>query len=525
MPPPSGFFRAFVVSVLGTGSSRVLGAARDMVIAATLGAGAQSDAFLIAFTIPNLFRRFVADEGLTGALIPAIAQSETNDGTAAAHLLANRVFGVLMVVNLGLCVLGYFGADVLVWAFASRSAQDPATHQLASSMTAWMMPFVGMVSAVSLMEGLLNHRGHFFWPKIAPGLVSAGVIVSALLFAHRLDEPAWAIVAGVLAGGVLHVLVNVPTLLRLWGAVWPRLDLHHASPRFFGILNELSKVIGIGIFAQINILVLRQLADAVGTGSITRYWYANRLVDLAQGIIAVAIGSAMLPGLAQSVAAQDWTRLREELARALRLAAFLLFPVAMALITFGEALTAVLFLRGRYTWLDVQLTAACLAMMVPFMLSVAAINLLKKLFFAFEDRNPLLVIGAVGVALTAGLGWLLVGDYGISGLAAALSAATTSQLVLYVVVLSKRHQTDLGLSALFNPFARMALATVPMGLALRWMATLADWDLGAGNPRNLAVVAGGCAVGGLIYAVAAWLLGVEELQKVVNKLYGRLKAR
>jgi len=514
----SGFLRAFLASVLGTGLSRVLGAVRDITVARFLGAGAGSDAFWIAFTVPNVFRRFVADEGLTGALVPAVARAEKEEGTEAARRLANAALTVLLLANLVLCVAGWFGAEPLVKAFAYKFIEDPDKFDLSVRLTRWMFPFVAFVSLVSFSEGLLNHRGHFFVPKLAPGLVSACIAAAALLLGTSFERPEYALAVGVLVGGAVHLLVTLVPLFTRWGAVGLSLSL--GSARFRRLARELGKVVLIGVFAELNILVLRQLAAALGDGAITRYWYATRLVDLSQGIVAVGIGSALLPRVSQAVAAGDDEGFRESFGYALRLAAFLLLPVAVVLLTFAEPITAVLFRHGRYTYEDVQWTSATLMVLVPFLLSVAGINIVKKAYFALDDRNTVLAIGAAGVGLTALLGWWLIGRYSIVGLAAALSVSVALQLVAYLVVLRFKLGTALGLGRLVAPLVRIAIAAAPGGVVLALLAPLGEWSAGPASVRNLALLAGGLLGAGGLYLVLAWLLRVEELRGLKARFRG-----
>lgn len=512
--------RAFLASVLGTGMSRVLGAARDIAIADFLGASAVSDAFWIAFTIPNTFRRFVADEGLTGALIPAIAQAEAEEGEPAARQLGGSVLVALLLANVVLIGLGELGAEWVVRAFAYAFTEDPEQLALTVSMTRWLFPFLAMVSVVSWAEGLLNHRGHFFLPKLAPGLVSAGIVTSVLFLGDAFAQPVYAVVAGTLVGGMVHVLVVLPPLVAGWGTV--PLSFALGSSRLHGVLRELGKVVVIGLMAQVNILVLRQLAASQGTGAITWYWNANRIVDLAQGMIAVAIGSALLPTLSQAVASADWDRVRADITRALRLAGFLLVPAAAILLAFSQPVTAILFRHGKFTWEHVEWTALTLVVLVPYFLSLAGINIVKKVYFALEDRNTLLAVGVVGVLLTAGLGFALSIPWGLPGLAAALSVSTVVQLVAYVVLLRRRLGTHLGLGSLAVPFAKMTAAAVPVGLILWGASLLGEWERGPTSAVNVALVAGGLAVAGVAYLIAAKLLRIQELERLLGAVRRKL---
>ena len=497
--------------------SRGLGMMRDVVIAYYFGTSLVASAFFVAFTIPNLFRRFVADEGLTGALVPAIAQAETAEGTEQAQTLANRILTALLLLNAGIISLGMVAPELLVWMSASGFAENPEKFALTVSMTRWMMPFLGMVSLVSFFEGLLNHRGHFFMPKIAPGLVSAGMSASAVLLSGWFENPAWAVVVGVWIGGAVHVLVHLPIVWSKWGPV--RLMVGFGEPRVRRVLKELSKVVAIGVFAQLNILVLRTLASFMGDGAVTRYMYSTRLVDLAQGAIAVAIGSALLPNIAQAVAAEDWDRFYADLVGAFRLAGFLLIPAAAGLFVFAVPLTSMVFLSTRYTWLDVMWTASALQLLTPFMLSVAGINIVKKVYFAMDERNVLLGVGGLGVGLTGLIGWLLL-DQNILGLAVALSSATVAQLVIYVAVLKWQLKEHMPVGPIFAPYAQIAAASVPMSIFAYWAASRGQWILGR-TPDNIFWFVVGIGGAIVLYGIAAWILGIDEFTKVSSRLLRR----
>lgn len=519
-PRRSAFLAAVLASATGTGISRILGAVRDHVVARVLGAGAMSDAFWMAFTIPNTFRRFVADEGLTGALVPAVAQAEADDGAAAAKLLADSVLSALILANIALVAVGVLGAEPLVRLVAGGFADDPDQLALTVSLTRWLFPFVATVSMVSWMEGLLNHRGHFFTPKVAPAVVNIGFIVGALVLGDAMGSPVWGLVAGVLLGGVGHVLVCLPPLIRLWGA--PRLATAFGTARFRRVMTELGKVVVIGLSAQVNLLVIRYYASFCAVGSVTWFWNANRLVDLAQGVVAVAVGSALLPTASQAVAAADWDRLRYDLAQAVRLAAYVLIPAAVTLLAFAEPVTSIVFRSGAYAWSDVLQTATTLRVLVPFMLAVAGIQILKKAYFAFDDRNTLLAVGAIGVVLTAALASALTGEHGVQGLGVALSASTIGQLILYIGLL-RRHIPPGQAPALGGALFRMALASLPVGGWLWFVAGLGDWSEGLANLADLGLLFGGIGLAAVAYVGGTWLLGVEETTAVVGRLARRFR--
>jgi len=513
------FIRAFLASALGTGLSRVLGAGRDMAIANMLGASAATDVFVLAFTIPNMFRRFVADEGLSGALIPALAGAETEEGREAPARVSASVLGYLLLANVALIGFGIVAARPLVLLFAPSWAQEPDKLELAVQMTRWLMPFLGTVSLVSWMEGLLNYRGHFFVPKVAPGIVSGAIVASVLLLGGTLEEPVWAIVYGVLAGGVLHMVVTAVPLFLHWG----RIGISFArSARVDHVGAELGKVVVIGIFAQVNIIVLRQIATALPDGSVTHFHNGYRVIDLAQGIIAVAIGSALLPNLALSVQQRAWGRFDQDLLGALRLAALLLVPVAVGVGLLAQPISALLFRHGAFTWTDTMTTAAAVRFLVPFILALGAVNIVKRVYFALDDRRTLIWVGGLGVLTTAMLGWFLSARYGVAGISMALSTSTWAQLLAYLIVLHVRLGDRVHLRTLLGPLARMAAASVPMGIVVAMIATLGAWPDGLGSVRNWAVLAACGAVGAPIYLGLAHLLGLSEVTRLVSAVSSRV---
>src|SRR5436190_9541160 len=329
-PRPSRLLRASVVSAVATALSRVTGAMRDIALANTFGAGRVSDAFWLAFTIPGIFRRFLADEGLTGALIPAVANAERADGVAAARRLADEAFAALFVLGLALTIAAMIFARELVLVFGSGIAGDAAQLELTVRLTRWMMPSLLLVTLVSYAEGLMNYRGAFFWPKVAPAAANLAMVAAALWPLTLLGAPVYTVVLGVLVGGVLQVSMCLPGLFSSWGRiglVWPSFG----DARLRSFLREMSKVAAIGVFAQVNVIVLRNLGSMLEPGTITQYWYASRVVDLAQGAVAVGVSSALLPAVSQAAAERDWGRFRADLAHGFSLAGIVLVPVAGAL--------------------------------------------------------------------------------------------------------------------------------------------------------------------------------------------------
>jgi len=500
--------------------SRVAGALRDVAIGHVFGAGRAADVFWIAFTIPNVFRRFVADEGLTGVVIPALDRAEEEEGEEPARRLAGATLAFLLLVCLGLCVLGILAAPWVVRAFAWGFSADPDKLALTVALTRWLFPFLLFVCLVSYCEGLLNRRDHYFVPKLAPGLVSCCIVAAALLLAHRQEEPLFALVVGVLVGGAVHLLVCLPPLISRWGLPRPLLSAMR-GPRFARFVVEMGKVVLIGVFGQLNIMALRTLASLLPEGSVTHYWFANRVVDLAQGVVAVSVGSALMRVLSQAATRRDWPAFAEHFGDAVRLLGVVLLPAACLLVVLAEPAVSLLFRHGEFDAAAVDGTVPTLRLLVPFMLAVAGVNLAKKPYFALDERGVLLGVGALGLALTVALGAVLIGPMGVAGLGLALSLSTAVQLAAYLVVLPRRTGISLGLTGLLGPLARMLAASLPAAAAALAVSSLGRWDLGPASLRNWAVMAGAWLAALVVYAAAAWLLRVRELRRLADQVLRR----
>jgi len=244
----------------------------------------------------------------------------------------------------------------------------------------------------------------------------------------------------------------------------------------------------------------------------THYWYANRLVDLTQGTIAVAVGSALLPSVARDAADRNWEGFRENFSEAVRLAGLVLIPAACLLFALARPVVSILFLHGAFDTAAVERTVATLQLLVPFMLALGGINIVKKAYFALDDRTTLLLVGALGLALTAGTGYLFSTRIGVEGLGLALSVSGAAQLVAYLVILRIKMGRTLGLSALTLPLSKLFAASVPVAAVATWICTFGEWDRGPTAIRNwIVLVAAGLTAGALYFALGR-LLRVSELR-------------
>lgn len=436
------FKAASTVSLL-TLVSRFTGLARDLLMAAIFGANALTDAFNVAFRIPNLFRRLFAEGAFSQAFVPVLASSRTVDGDKATLQLIDHVATVLAWTLLLFSILGVLFAPVLVWLLASGLRQDAGSFDAAVTMTRWMFPYIGCMSLVALAAGVLNTWRRYAVPAATPILLNLSMIAAALLlspwFERRGIEPIFAMAAGVMAGGVLQLLVQIPALKRL--GLLPRLGMRpgsiRAAWRDSGVRRILAlmapALLGVGV-AQISLMINTQIASYLQAGSVTWLFYADRLMEFPTALLGVALGVVLTPYLAAAKAAQDAPQYSAMLDWGLRMVFVLALPCAVGLLLFAKPLVASLFHYGALRDSDVNQIALALMGYGVGLLGLVAIKVLAPGYYASQDmRTPVKIavavlvftqllnavlvpwIGHAGLALSIGLGallnalWLLLG--------------------------------------------------------------------------------------------------------------------
>lgn len=433
---------ASTVSLL-TLASRVTGLARDLLMASMFGANALTDAFNVAFRIPNLFRRLFAEGAFSQAFVPVLAGHKAQHGEDATRVLIAHVATVLFWALLATCLLGVLGAPLLVWALASGLRQTGGGYDAAVLMTRWMFPYIGFMSLVALSAGVLNTWKRFAVPAITPVLLNVCMIVAAWLGAPQLSargiEPIYAMAGGVMVGGVLQLALQLPALHRLRllpriGMTWGRVRNALADPAVRQILRLMAPaLLGVGV-AQISLMINTQIASYLAPGSVTWLFYADRLMEFPTALLGVALSVVLTPQLSAAKAAGDAERYSAMLDWGLRIVVLLAVPSAVALLTFAEPLVATLFHHGALQDRDVGQIALALAGYGAGLVGLVAIKVLAPGYYASQDiRTPVRIAIAVlvftqllnivlvpwiahaGLALSIGLGavlnalWLLAG--------------------------------------------------------------------------------------------------------------------
>ncbi len=494
------FKAASTVSLL-TLVSRITGLVRDLLMASAFGVSGLTDAFNVAFRIPNLLRRLFAEGAFSQAFVPVLASAKARDGDEATKLLIDHVATALAWVLLATCGVGVAAAPLLVWALAS--GLDAPSFDAGVLMTRWMFPYIACMSLVALSAGILNTWKHFAVPAATPVLLNLPMIAAAWLgapwFARMGIEPIYAMAGGVMLGGLLQLGVQVPALLRLGllpriGLSWPRLRAAWQQAGVRQVLTlMLPALLGVGV-AQLSLLINTQIASHLAAGSVTWVWYADRLMEFPTALLGVALGVVLTPQLAAARASGDEARYSQMLDWGLRLVLLLALPCAAALLTFAVPLIATLFHHGRFDAGDVQRVALALMGYGVGLLGLVAVKVLAPGYYASLDiRTPVKIAIAV-LVLTQCFNLILVPlmQHAALTLSIALGAMINAGWLLIGLIRRGSYRPQRGWAV----FAAQVLgATLLMSGFLVWATRRFDWLGTAALPRAglLALVIVGAA--------------------------------
>jgi len=439
-PSSGGAQRAVVhaAAVVGAGTlaSRILGFVRDMVVARAFGAGPVTDAFFVAFRLPNLLRRLLAEGALSSAFIPVFSEYLATRSRAELVRMFRAVSGS-MVGALALATLvGVVGAPLVVRVMAPGFFADPATGTLTVQLTRLMFPYLFFVGLAALAMGILNAHRHFLAPALAPVALNVAIIGAVLLVVPRLDQPVFGLALGVLVGGLGQLGMQLPALAGRGMLVRPAMELRHPAVR--RILHLMAPVAVGQSASHLNTLVNTVIASFLEGGSVSYLYYADRLVEFPLGVFGIAIATAVLPTLAEQAARRNPEAVRETLSFALRLAAFISVPAAIGLFVLREPIVRVLYERGEFGPVETAGTAAALGFYAVGLVGWASAKIGVQAFYALGDtRTPVKVaIGSMG--LNSVLALALAVPLAHAGLALATSCAAMANALALAWLLRRR---------------------------------------------------------------------------------------
>jgi len=502
--------------------SRILGAARDLVIAHFFGAGWITDAFVQAFTIPNVMRRLTAEGSMTLAFLPLYTEIRDRKDPQAARKFAAKTLGLVLASTTILTGLGIIFSPQLVYLFAAGFASSPDKYELTVLLTRVMFPYLIFVSLVAWAMGVLNAEGRFAAPAAAPILLNIGIIGAAFGISPLLDEPIIGIGIGVLLGGIAQIILQVPSLRTVGQSIKPSNFFNDENiQRLLKLLGP--SLLGVAVY-QINIIVLRNLASFMPSGQVTHYYNASRLSELTLGVFAFALTTASFPELSRHTASANWEKIRSTLRFTMSTTLLVVFPASVGLAIAAEPIVAMLYLHGAYAWNDVHNTAQTLQAFALSIPAVAMIRLQTALFYSLKDTRTPVKVSLFSILLTGLLGWWLSQSLEIFGLALGLAAGTWFQWGLLTFFLRKETE----LRKRWWPLRSSLLYLLASGgmAGFAWFASgYGLWEKGPFLFYNWIVFLSLLAGSAFLYALLLIILREEQVLKMTKRLKSKIMQR
>jgi putative peptidoglycan lipid II flippase len=499
--------------------SRVLGFVRDILMASVLGAGPVADAFFVAFRIPNMFRRLVAEGAFSAAFIPLFARKLESEGKEAALEFAGHALSILTGFLLIFSALFMIFMPFMMLLLAPGFTPDGVRFDLAVDFTRITFPYLLAMAVVALLGGILNAFYKFAAMAAAPILLNIILIGGLLIGIGRTEANVGMILAiGVALAGVAQVIfLGVACRKAGIGIKLLRPVFNDDIKRLFSLM--LPGALGAGVM-QINILVGTIIASFLATGSISYLYYADRVYQLPLGVIGIAVGTALLPMLSRQLRAGEDKTAMNSMNRAMELSMLLTLPAAAALIVIPEEITSVLFQHGEFTTEASHATATALFAFATGLPAYVLVKILAPGFFAREDTTTPVIVGILAMILNVVLSLILIQYMAHVGIALATSLSSWFNVVLLFAILRRRghYAAD---ARLLRRLAGMIAASAIMAGGL-YFAREGLADAFTGNlPERIGALIALVVGGGALYAISSLLTGTAHLGEIKSMLERR----
>ncbi|NBA96445.1 murein biosynthesis integral membrane protein MurJ [Pseudomonas sp. R5(2019)] len=399
--------------------SRVLGFVRDTILARIFGAGTATDAFFIAFKLPNLLRRIFAEGAFSQAFVPILAEYKSQQGEEATRTFIAYISGLLTLALALVTALGILAAPWVIWVTAPGFVASPEKFELTTDLLRVTFPYILLISLSSLAGAVLNTWNRFSVPAFVPTLLNVAMIFFALFLTPYFNPPIMALGWAVLAGGLMQLLYQLPHLKKIGMLVLPRLNLRDAG--VWRVLKQmLPAILGVSV-SQISLIINTIFASFLVAGSVSWMYYADRLMELPSGVLGVALGTILLPTLAKTYANRDRHEYSRILDWGLRLCFVLVLPCSVALALLAEPLTVSLFQYGKFSAFDAAMTQRALIAYAVGLMGIILIKVLAPGFYAQQNIRTPVKIAIFTLISTQLLNLAFIGHLQHAGLALAIS--------------------------------------------------------------------------------------------------------
>ncbi len=508
---------------IATMLSRILGLVREQLIAFMFSRTA-TDAFYVAFRIPNLLRDLFAEGAMSSAFVPTFTEYLRKRSIEDAWRLASIVINFLFVILSTVTILGILYSDRIVSMFAGEFRSEPGKFELTVQLTQIMFPFLPLVALAAIAMGILNSHGNFFIPALAPALFNVGSIIVApslyYWFLHHGWDPILGMAIGTLTGGLLQLLAQIPPLLRKgftysldfsWG--------HPGVQRIFLLMGP--GMIGLAS-TQINIFVNTWLATSQGEGPVSWLNYAFRLMQFPLGIFGVAIATAALPTISAQIATNETELVTQTLSTSLRMVMMVNIPASLGLISLSHPIIAIIYQHGRFKESDAVSTSNALIFYAIGLFAYSSIKVVVPVFYAFGRSRVPVLISTFIVGLNIALNLILIHPLGYLGLALGTSLASFINMFLLLYWL-QTYFVQMDIRELAKSFLKILIASIAMGITCFFFHSwLYSFSLTGSIAWRFTVLSCSIVVGLLSLSLSCKVLRVREFNSALQIFSKRL---
>ena len=495
--------------------SRVTGFARDVLIAATLGAGPIADAFFVAFKLPNFFRRLTAEGSFTIAFVPLFSRILENKGRKSALEFAQEIMALMAAILLTFTIIAILFMPQIVSVIAPGFTDNPQKFNLSVEFARTTFVYLPLISLVALLGGVLNSIGKFAAMASAPILLNLFLISALTIFANTLETPGHILVLGVALAGLAQFLWLFEACRR--SKVLPRLVWPRWTPRAQQLLKlMLPALLGASV-VQINLLIDVILASTLPTGSVSFLYYADRVNQLPLGIIGVAIGTALLPNLSRNIQSGLYKEALTSQEKALEIGLILTLPAAVGLMVLSDPIIISLFQRGLFDSESARLTALALVSYSAGLPAFVIIKILQPNFFARQDTVTPIKIAAVAVLVNLILNLILMQHFAHVGLAMATSISAWLSALLLVIALKKKGFYVISIR-LWGRFLRVAVSACVMGSGIFALTAFSEHFFQNSSVLSMGILTLLILCGIIIYFISLFLFNVLKKDAVFKSL-------
>ncbi|MCW8923864.1 MAG: murein biosynthesis integral membrane protein MurJ [Gammaproteobacteria bacterium] len=496
--------------------SRIFGLLRDITLATLFGASGGTDAFLVAFKIPNFMRRLFGEGAFSQAFVPVFSEYKETRSREELQDLINHVAGKLGGILLLITIIGSVAAPALVWLFAPGFHDEPERFQLTAEMLHITFSYIFFISLVAFAGGILNSFNQFSVPAFTPVLLNLTMIAAAIWLSPLMDEPLMALAWGVALAGLLQFLLQLPFLKKLGLIPKPSFKRHHDGVAKI-LKLMLPAVIGSSV-AQINLLLDTIIASFLVAGSVSWLYYSDRLLEFPLGIFGIAIATVILPALSKQHARDSADEFNQTLNWAVRLVLIIAIPACIGLFTLAGPILASLFQYGEFTASDTYLSSLSLMAYMTGLPAMILIKILAPGFYARQDTKTPVRIGIIAMVSNMVMNLLFVVplvivDYEAPHIGLALATSCSAYLNAFLLYRGLRK------IEVFRPvkgwaklLMQITIAGATMVVAILWITPeLSQWASWAAIDR-VAHIAGIIGMAVVIYFVTLMLVGLHPIQ-------------